>query len=214
MALPSKDISFILTLLNEDTCGSVWTFEKIGQQFRQSIPSSDHLRLSNGLLLLLQNRDLTSISQQRLIIFYLFVVMYPIDDNSIDENPFAPVFLSLLEDQAEHPRKHFHWKLSPVTSHERNFICSLIKNRTSEILDKTPNQVLQSVLSKSDLIEQQQTRKELKEKLEKRNKEIPQRAQCHLPAVIDDPEINLVRNLQRKFCFLDERPKDFDFHGF
>jgi hypothetical protein len=131
MSLSSKDINFLLNLLNEDTCGSLLTFEQISIQFQHVISKSDYFRVGNALVLLLQNRDLIPTSQQRLIIFYLFIEMYKNDQQSIYINPFAPVFLSILESNNENllpTQKHFHWIISPITKYERLFI-NLLKHR-------------------------------------------------------------------------------------
>jgi len=193
MSLSSKDINFILNLLNEDTCGSLLTFEQISIQFQHEILKSDYLHVGNALVLLLQNRDLIPTSQQRLIIFYLFIEMYKNDQQSIFINPFAPVFLSVLKSNNEPlltTQKYFHWIISPVTKQESLFVNLLINNNNTnkDLLKKTPNEILQLVLTSND----DNVQKQLKEKISERTQQVPAIAQCHLPAVIDDPEINNV----------------------
>lgn len=195
MSFASKDITFILTLLNEETCGTALTFEQISSQFYQYVPKSDYLRLGNALVLLLQNRDLTPIPQQRLIIFFLFHEMYKNENQPIHLNPFAPVFISVL---SNHPGenlpnlKHFHWLISPVTAHERWFVRNLLlhhQTNSRDLFKKTPNQILQMNLP-STIDDQDQ--KQIKEKVQEQRKALPVVVQCHLPAVIDDPEMNQV----------------------
>ena len=192
MSLASKDINLILNFLNEDTCGSSFTLEQISAQFQQSISKSDYLRVGNALVLLLQNRDLLPTAQQRLIILFLFHDMYKGEPQSIHLNPFAPVFTSILQTSSTDTpstQKHFHWLISPVSAHERWFVKALIHNHTKDLLKKTPNQILQSGLPRTgdDFGHEQ-----LKEKLEERTRQLPVIVQCHLPAVIDDPEVNYV----------------------
>ncbi|CAF2512528.1 unnamed protein product [Rotaria sp. Silwood2] len=195
MSLLSKDINLILNLLNEDTCGSSLTFEQISIKFQHGISKSDYLRLGNALVLLLQNRDLAPTVQQRLIIFYLFIEMYKNEQQPIYMNPFAPVFLSVLQSNEEHlltTQKHFHWIISPVTKHERLFVSLLINNNNNnrDLLNKTPNEILQSDLLLNDDNKQKELQQQLKENIYQGLQQVPALVQCHLPAVIDDPEIN------------------------
>ncbi|CAF1265031.1 unnamed protein product [Rotaria sordida] len=196
MPLLSKDINLILNLLNEDTCGSSLTFEQISIKFQHGISKSDYLYLGNALVLLLQNRDLTPTSQQRLIIFYLFIEMYKNEQQSIHMNPFAPVFLSVLETNEENlltTQKYFHWIISPVTKYERLFVSLLINNTNNirDLLNKTPNEILQSdLLLNHDDNKQKELQQQLKENIYERSQQVPTIAQCHLPVIIDDPEIN------------------------
>jgi hypothetical protein len=188
MSLSSKDINLILNLLNEDTCGSSLTFEQISAQFQLNISKSDYLRVGNALVLLLQNRDLISTPQQRLIILFLFNDMYKNDQQTIDMNPFAPVFISILQNNNGEnlsTQKHFHWFISPVTQHERWFVKTIINNNNSkDLIKKTPNQILQTNLP---IINDDY---EFKNHIQERLQQLPVFVQCHLPAVIDDPEIN------------------------
>ena len=52
MSLLSKDISLILNLLNEDTCGSLLTFEQISIQFQHGVSKSDYLSIGNCFVFL------------------------------------------------------------------------------------------------------------------------------------------------------------------
>lgn len=204
MSLSSKDINLILNLLNEDTCGSTFTFEQISIEFQHEISKSDYLHVGNALVLLLQNRDLTPTPQQRLIIFYLFIDMYKHEQQPIYMNPFAPIFLSVLQSNSEHLSKmqrHFHWIISPVTKHERSFVVLLISNTNRDLLKKTPNQILQSELPLNENL-QKQLQQQLKEKIHETTQQTPALVQCHLPAVIDDPEINNVRKKNVKLLLL------------
>ncbi|CAF1068861.1 unnamed protein product [Adineta ricciae] len=192
MCLSSKDTNLLLNFLNEDTCGSSLTFEQISAQFQHNISKSDYLRVGNALVLLLQNRDLIPTPQQRLIILFLFNDMYKTEQQAIHLNPFAPVFVSILQNaNGEHlsTQKHVHRFISPVTLHERLFVKTLIDNSNNlkDLTKKTPNQILQAGLPTSD---SDLGREELKEKVHERSKQLPVLVQCHLPAVIDDPEIN------------------------
>lgn len=198
MSLASKDINLILNFLNEDTCGTSLTFEQISAQFQHNISKSDYLRVGNALVLLLQNRDLISTPQQRLIILFLFHDMYKNDQQSIHLNPFAPVFLSILQ---QHPngenlsnQKHFHWFITPVTLHERWFVKNLINNNKDlmMIIKKTPNQILQTTPSMNN---DEHIKEEFKDKIQERLQQLPALVQCHLPAVIDDPEVNFVSSI-------------------
>lgn len=194
MSLSSKDINLILNFLNEDTCGSSLTFEQISVQFQHNISKSDYLRVGNALVLLLQNRDLIPTPQQRLIILFLFNDMYKNEQQSIHMNPFAPVFISILQNnngEILSGQKHFHWFISPVTQHERWFVKMLItnNNNTKDILKKTPNQILQTGLPTT---KDENGKEDLKEKVQERLQQLPVLVQCHLPAVIDDPEVNYV----------------------
>jgi len=195
MSLSSKDINLILNLLNEETCGSSLTFEQISAQFQHNISKSDYLRVGNALVLLLQNRDLISTPQQRLIILFLFNDMYKNDQQSIYMNPFAPVFISILQNNNGEnlsTQKHFHWLISPVTQYERWFVKILINNNSKDIIKKTPNQILQSTLPIINDDNNNNGKEELKENIQQRLQQLPVLVQCHLPAVIDDPEINYV----------------------
>jgi hypothetical protein len=198
MSLSSKYINFILNLLNEDTCGSLLTFEQISIQFQHEILKSDYLHVGNALVLLLQNRDLIPTSQQRLIIFYLFIEMYKNDQQSIFINPFAPVFLSVLQSNNEYlltTQKHFHWIISPVTKQESLFVNLLINNNNNkDLFKKTPNEILQFVLTIND----DNIKKQLKEKIYERTQQVPALVRCHLPAIIDDPEINNVCEQEKR----------------
>jgi len=198
MSLASKDINLILNILNEDTCATSLTFEQISAQFQQNISKTDYLRVGNALVLLLQNRDLISTTSQRLIILYLFYDMYKNDQqSSIHMNPFAPVFLSILTNSSssssqdnQSTQKHFHWFITPVTQHERWFVQTLLNNNQKDFIKKTPNQILQMVIPTMNDNNNNNSKEQLKETIQQRSKQLPILAQCHLPAVIDDPEIN------------------------
>lgn len=198
MSLLSKDIYFILNLINEDTCGTSLTFEQISVKFQHGVAKADYLHVGNALVLLLQNRDLTPTAQQRLIIFYLFIEMYKSEQQqSPYMNPFAPVFLYVLQSDNEHlfsAQKNFHWTIAPVTKQERSFVLILLNNNNinREFINKTPNEILQSdLLSNNDNIDNELEQK-LKENIYNRTQELPVLVQCQLPALIDDPEINHV----------------------
>ena len=195
MPLSSKDINFILNLLNEDTCGTLNTFEKLSEQFQKEIKSSDFLLLGNALLLLLQNRDLINTHQQRLIIFFLFFVMYPCDEQTLDLNPFAPIFLNVLQTNRDASQRHFLWTIPSVTGRERTFLHFLLNGRMTEILPLTPNRFLQSNATSNE----NHVEEILREKLRARKVQWPRTAQCHLPAVINDPETNPVGNRETTF---------------
>lgn len=193
MSLSSKDINLILNLLNEETCGSSLTFEQISIKFQHGISKSDYLRVGNALVLLLQNRDLAPTVSQRLIIYFLFIEMYQNEQQTINMNPFAPVFLAVLQSNQENSRttqKYFHWIISPVTKQERSFVRLLINNNNNnrDLLNKTPSEILQS-----DLLVINDDYKEEKEHIHHSTHEYPFLAQCHLSAVINDPEMNQVR---------------------
>ena len=160
--------------------------------------------MANALVLLLQNRDLTPTAQQRLIIFFLFHDMYKSEGQSFEFNPFAPIFISVLQ---KHPSENssaaaldFDWLISPVTGHERWFVRNLLlqqqQTNLRDLLKKTPNQILQMNLP---AIVDDQDQREMKEKLQERRRFFPALGQCHLPAVIDDPEVNFVSN-ERLIC--------------
>jgi len=206
MSLSSKDINLILNLLNEDTCGLALTFEQISMEFQHEISKVDYLRVGNALVLLLQNPDLIPTLQQRLIIYYLFIEMYKNEQQPIYMNPFAPVFLSVLQSNGEHlskTPKHFHWIISPVTKHERSFVTLLINNinnNNRDLLRKTPNQILKSELPLNDENLQRELQQQLKEKIQEKTQQTPVMVQCHLPAVIDDHEVNNVRKGNKKMC--------------
>ena len=192
MSLSSKDINFILNLLNEETCGLALTFDQISNEFREKISPSNYLRVGNALVLLLQNRDLTPTPAQRLIIFYLFFDMYKTEQSSMSTNPFAPVFQSVLQVNGEifsNPQKHFHWIISPVTSQERSFVSALLNRQDQDVLSRTPTQILQSELHFNDSPE---AKLRLVEDLRERTQQLPVLVQCHLPALINDPEIKHV----------------------
>ena len=204
MSLLSNNINLILNLLNEETCGSALTFEQISKEFQYGIAKSNYLRVGNALVLLLQNRDLTPTVQQRLIIFYLFIEMYKDEQEPITMNPFAPIFLSVLqsyEEQAPTAQKYFHWIISPVTKHERLFVNLLIHSNHKDLVKKTPNQILQIGPALNNEGRQKEVQQQLKEKIVERTQQAPVLVQCHLPAVIDDPEINNVGEEIRLLLF-------------
>jgi hypothetical protein len=121
--------------------------------------------------------------------------MYKNDQqSSIHMNPFAPVFLSILQNtnagDNHSTQKHFHWFISPITQHERWFVKALINN-SKDFIKKTPNQILQLNVSN---INDEHEKEELKDKIQERLQQLPVLVQCHLPGVIDDPEINYVSN--------------------
>ena len=186
MSLTSKEISFILNLLNEDTCGSALTFEQISRVFHQQISSEGYLHVGNTFVLLLQNQDLISSPQQRLIIFCLLIDMYRNEPFAFEINPFASILLTIL--QTKTVQKHFHGSLPSITKSERRFIRLLIQNTHSKDLFKTtPNEILQMDLSILD-----DALEKLRETIDQRKQQLPVVVQCHLPAVITDPEINNV----------------------
>lgn len=188
MPLTSKEIEYLLNILNEDTCDSLLTFEQISNEFEKKFTKENYLSLANSLVLLLQNRDLLFTCQQRLIIFYLFNQMYPFDLQTIHMNPYAPIVLSLLNVQQINPSKYFHWNLSPINKSEQLFLNILIeKTRRKELLNKTPNDFLQ--MNSLNLNEQHENLQDLyNDKLH----DLPSMSQCHLSAIIDDPNINRV----------------------
>ena len=203
MSLSLKYVNLILNLLNEDTCGSLLTFEQISIKFQYEISKSDYLRVGNALVLLLQNRDLTPTPQQRLIIFYLFMEMYRNEQQPIYMNPFAPVLLSVLQPNRRYVstiEKSYHWIIPPVTQHERSFIYLLINNNHRDLLYKTPDEILQSEFLFNDVHLQNELQQQLKKHIDERTQQIPVLVRCHLTALIDDPEINNVcQKIEKSF---------------
>lgn len=187
MSLTSKKIELICNLFNEETCASTLTFEQISNEFYQQIHPEDYLHLGNTFVLLLQNLDLVPRVEQRLIIFYLLIDMYRNEQFSFEFNPFASVLLSIFRVDSDQLSKYFHWMIPPVSNIERRFIRWLINNPSKNIFQKTPNEILHMDLSVS--IDEM---KQFQEKIVERKHELPSQVQCHLPAMISDPQINHV----------------------
>ena len=207
MSLTLKHINFLLKLLNEETCGSLLTFEQILIKFQYEILKSDYFSIGNCFVFLLKNRDLIPTIQQRLIIYYLFIQMYKNDQQSIDINPFSSVFLSLLQSNNDYllkTIKYFHSMILPITKHEHLFIHLLINNDNKNLFNKIPNEILKLDLTSINEKLQKEQQNKLKEKITETVQQLPVIAKCHLSTVIDDPEINNVRenNQKKKEKFL------------
>ncbi|CAB3999779.1 CCR4-NOT transcription complex subunit 11-like, partial [Paramuricea clavata] len=93
MALSSKELSLLLSILSEDNL-SQSSFEGIASTFHHTFQRQDHFRVGSALMLLLQQPDLLPAPSQRVSILFLLYEMYKTEPPQ--NNPFVTFFLQLL----------------------------------------------------------------------------------------------------------------------
>eukprot|EP00794_Sanderia_malayensis_P016855 gene16855-18554_t len=118
MALSTKELSTLLSILTEETVSGSTSFETIVSSLHHHFGPNDYFRVGTAILMLLQQPDLLPSQYQRITMIILLYEMYK--SQPIVKNPFAPLFVNLLTDEDEFTN------LPKVTMLEKAFIHQLI----------------------------------------------------------------------------------------
>lgn len=187
MSITLKELNSLLNILEEEGLEQR-TFESIATTFHHSFNKQDHFRVGSSLVLLLQNKDILSKQEQRLIAVFLLYEMYRTEP--IQANPFASVFIHLLHPPEEVKSKQTGeffkkpWALPKFTNSEKHFLSQLISMPTKDLFKKTPLQVIE--MDVSDL--QTFDVSGLQVALAERHSEMSQTSKSGIPVVIPVPD--------------------------
>lgn len=129
-----------MTMLKEDSVASM-PFENIGSTLQRiGFNKQDHFRVGSALVLLLQNQDQLPGPHQRLAAIYLLYDMYKSDPTA--SNPFAGVFVHLLQNSVSNNSEIIGGKLPPISPSEKLFLSQLISLPNKDLFKSTPKQIL------------------------------------------------------------------------
>ena len=99
MALSSKELSILLTLLSEENFSGIAnppiTLEAVISTFYRNFSKSDSFSIGTALVLLIQEKDLLPASCQRIAALYLLYDLFQPDP--VHLNPFISFFIELLQ---------------------------------------------------------------------------------------------------------------------
>uniref|UniRef100_A0A0B7AGW6 CCR4-NOT transcription complex subunit 11 n=2 Tax=Arion vulgaris TaxID=1028688 RepID=A0A0B7AGW6_9EUPU len=185
MALTVKELVSLLSVLTEDAT-QAQTFESIASSFHHYFTNKqDHFKVGQALVLLLQHRDLLPHPTQKLASVFLLYEMYKTDP--VSANPFATVFLNLLQDPSERKEANpydLQSSVPPMSVPERYFLSNLISSASKELLKKTPAQIIQMDIGNklpSDISQTQLF-------IVQRQSEMPHTSKTAISCVLADPE--------------------------
>lgn len=140
MHLSSKELGNLMLMLREDSVETM-SFESIGSTLQRiGFNKQDHFRVGSALLLLLQNQDQLPGPHQRLAAIYLLYDMYKSEPTA--SNPFAGVFVHLLQNSATSNSEISGGKLPPITPSEKLYLSQLISLPNKDLFKCTPKQIL------------------------------------------------------------------------
>ena len=138
------------------------------------------------LLLMLQHNDLLSNQVQRVIAVAVLYDLYR--GVPLASTPFAPVFVQILKapEETGNGEKGSHPSHVPVLSQcEKNLLAGLLGPKSSEIMKKTPRQVIDELYfvpsAQPDLTS-------LQLQLAERQSELPAVTKCGIPVILPEAE--------------------------
>ncbi|XP_065898324.1 CCR4-NOT transcription complex subunit 11-like [Dysidea avara] len=103
MALSTKELTTLLTLLSEDNVNHFnCTLEAIKGAFYRNFTRQDHFRVGTALTVLLQERDLLPQPAQRVAAIFLILELY--HSEPVSSNPFAAFLAELLKPNIQDER--------------------------------------------------------------------------------------------------------------
>ncbi|KAK0068554.1 CCR4-NOT transcription complex subunit 11 isoform X2 [Biomphalaria pfeifferi] len=184
-ALTVKELASLLSVLSEDAT-QAQTFESLASTFHHYFTNKqDYFKVGQALVLLLQHRDLLPHQTQKLAAVFILYEMYKTDP--VAANPFAAVFLNLLQESTEKKDANpydLQSSIPPVSAAERYFLSNLISSTSKELLKKTPAQIIQmDVIGKVPMdISQTQLF------IVQRQSEMPHTSKTAMSCVLADPE--------------------------
>ncbi|XP_052801509.1 CCR4-NOT transcription complex subunit 11-like [Mya arenaria] len=185
MALSLKELASLLSVLSEDAT-QTQSFEQIATSFHHYFQKQDHFKVGSALVLLLQNRDLLPHPTQKLAAIFLLYEMYRADQ-PIAHNPFASVFVHLLNPPTENQEAgqyDLHWAIPAITPAEKYFLSQLISSPTKEMFKKTPTQIIQMDVGNMQNFDVSGLMLALTE----RHSEMPAMSKSAIPVVVPDPD--------------------------
>lgn len=181
MALSSKELSLLLSILSEDNL-SQSSFEGIASTFHHTFQRQDHFRVGSALMLLLQQPDLLPAPSQRVSILFLLYEMYKTEPPQ--NNPFVTFFLQLLSNQTNDENYSPLNSLPILSSPEKLFLSQLLTSPSKDLLKKTPRQILIMDVTGTQLNDISV----IQANLSQQHALLPHLVKSGLPAVIADPD--------------------------
>ncbi|KAL3841387.1 hypothetical protein ACJMK2_019540 [Sinanodonta woodiana] len=184
MALSLKELASLLSVLSEDAT-QTQTFESIASSFHHYFQKPDHFKIGMALVMLLQNRDLLPHPTQKLAAIFLLYEMYRPDPIAV--NPFASVFVHLLNPQTENQEAgqyDLHWAIPAISPSERYFLSQLISSPSKEMFKKTPTHILQMDVGNMQNFDVSGLQLALAE----RHSEMPAPSKSAMPCIVPDPD--------------------------
>ncbi|XP_046859189.1 CCR4-NOT transcription complex subunit 11-like [Xenia sp. Carnegie-2017] len=148
MALSSKELSLLLSILSEDNLFQS-SFEGIASTFHHTFQRQDHFRIGCALMMFLEQPDLLPAAIQRVSMLFLLYEMYK--TGLPQNNSFYAFFLQLLSHEANEDNRYPLSSLSLLSASEKVFISQLLTSHTKDLLKKTPRQILVADVSASQL---------------------------------------------------------------
>jgi len=176
--LSPKELSSLLSILSEEAVSGSSSFEAIANALHHYFGPNDYLRVGTALLMMFQHHDLLPDQNQRISVLFLLFEMYR--SQPIVKNPFAPLFIQLLNENVNKS------PAMEVTKQEKLFLYQLITSPalTRELLKKTPRQILSSDVTNAPPIDISGLQVVLLEK----QSDLPQVSQSGISTIICDPD--------------------------
>ncbi|XP_059150855.1 CCR4-NOT transcription complex subunit 11-like [Physella acuta] len=184
-ALTVKELASLLSVLSEDAT-QAQSFETLANSFHHYFTNKhDHFKVGQALVLLLQHRDLLPHPTQKLAAVFILYEMYKTDP--VSANPFAAVFLNLLQETTERKEPNpydLQSSIPPVSAAERYFLSNLVTSTSKELLKKTPAQIIQMDVTGKQPMDISQTQLFIVQ----RQSEMPHTSKTAMSCVLADPE--------------------------
>lgn len=179
--LTSKELTSLMSILSEEAVSGSCSFEAIANALHHYFGPNDYLRVGTALLMMYQHQDLMPDPNQRICILFLLFEMYR--SQPIVKNPFAPLFIKLLN---ENGNKTSSSQTLEISKQEKLFLYQLITSPalTRELLKKTPRQILSSDVSHALPIDISGLQAALLEK----QSDLPHISQSGISSIIPDPD--------------------------
>jgi len=185
--LTVKELTHLLAIVSEESA-SVHSFENLASTFHGYFPNKqDNFKVGQSLVLLLQHRDLLPHPTQKLAAIFILYEMYKSDPMA--SNPFATVFLHLLQDTTERKDQNpfdLHSSIPPISAPERYFLSNLVSlsGTSKDILKSNPAQILHMDVSGKPPVDISQTQLFIVQ----RQSEMPHTSKTAMSCIIADPE--------------------------
>ncbi|XP_043237835.1 CCR4-NOT transcription complex subunit 11-like [Amphibalanus amphitrite] len=189
MALSTKDISTLLSLLSEESTEQQ-PIETLAAQCCSTFNKQDHFKVGNALVFLILQPDMLPHPHQRVVATAILYFLYK--NEPIKRNPFANVFLHIMQhsEMSKAPGKptdpalHF----TKFTPGEKYFVRQLIINPNKELFKKPASQLLHSELP-PPAAASETSLAELETAVQERLKDVPPAARSGVSVVVPDPDL-------------------------
>ncbi|KAL1493575.1 hypothetical protein ABEB36_009276 [Hypothenemus hampei] len=197
MALTANQCNLLLDIFEPENIKSK-TLEVISNDLNKKFQKTDHLKVGNCLVMLLQ-QNLLQEKDQRLAAITVLYELYR--SEPLISNPFGSVFVQLLYPPEQHntvgaPKLEYPGQLPKLTEAEKHFLCLLLSDvHRDSLLRRTGSQITNLDISPKSKSDFSALRLSLAEKLI----ELPHTSKSGIPVILSLPDKNQQKSTEEVY---------------